>query len=125
MSLDPVVRLALRAGLSLLLATAAWHKLRDVGAFRAARVCERDPAPQPLAEPPSAGDMVGMDMRLERHHQVQTEFAHQRAVARHLLEDGIDQHRLAALVLGEKVGIGRGLRIEELAEQHRPSSLPG
>ena len=36
MSLDPAVRLALRAGLSLLLATSAWHKLRDVGAFRAA-----------------------------------------------------------------------------------------
>ena len=36
MSLDPAVRLALRAGLSLLFASAAWHKLRDVGAFRAA-----------------------------------------------------------------------------------------
>jgi hypothetical protein len=35
-TLDPAVRLVLRAGLSLLLATAAWHKLRDVGAFRAA-----------------------------------------------------------------------------------------
>ncbi|HSP97099.1 MAG TPA: MauE/DoxX family redox-associated membrane protein [Candidatus Dormibacteraeota bacterium] len=36
MSLDPTVRLALRAALSLLLGSAAWHKLRDVGAFRAA-----------------------------------------------------------------------------------------
>ena len=36
MSLDPVVRLALRIALSLLLGSAAWHKLRDVGAFRAA-----------------------------------------------------------------------------------------
>lgn len=36
MTLDPALRLALRAGLSLLLASAAWHKLRDVGAFRAA-----------------------------------------------------------------------------------------
>jgi Methylamine utilisation protein MauE len=36
MSVDPAVRLALRAALSLLLASAAWHKLRDVGAFGAA-----------------------------------------------------------------------------------------
>lgn len=36
MSLDPVIALVLRAGLSLLLGSAAWHKLRDVGAFRAA-----------------------------------------------------------------------------------------
>lgn len=36
MSLDPVLRLALRAALSLLLGASAWHKLRDVGAFRAA-----------------------------------------------------------------------------------------
>lgn len=36
MSLDPLLVLALRGGLSLLLATAAWHKLRDVDAFRAA-----------------------------------------------------------------------------------------
>lgn len=36
MSLDPAFRLALQASLSLLLASAAWHKLRDVGAFRAA-----------------------------------------------------------------------------------------
>jgi hypothetical protein len=35
-SLDPAVRLALRAALSLLMASAAWHKLRDVGAFRTA-----------------------------------------------------------------------------------------
>ena len=36
MSIDPALRLSLHAGLSLLLASAAWHKLRDVGAFRAA-----------------------------------------------------------------------------------------
>lgn len=36
MTLDPTLRLTLHAALSLLLASAAWHKLRDVDAFRAA-----------------------------------------------------------------------------------------
>lgn len=35
-SLDPALGLALRGGLALLLATAAWHKLRDLAAFGAA-----------------------------------------------------------------------------------------
>jgi hypothetical protein len=35
-TLDPAVRLTLHAALSLLLASAAWHKLRDAGAFRSA-----------------------------------------------------------------------------------------
>ena len=36
MSVDPLIALTLRGALSLLLGAAAWHKLRDVGAFRAA-----------------------------------------------------------------------------------------
>lgn len=36
LSLDPALGLALRGGLALLLGSAAWHKLRDLGAFRAA-----------------------------------------------------------------------------------------
>jgi hypothetical protein len=36
LSLDPALGLALRGGLALLLAAAAWHKLRDVDAFRTA-----------------------------------------------------------------------------------------
>lgn len=36
MSLDPALTWTLRAALSLLLGWAAWHKLRDVGAFAAA-----------------------------------------------------------------------------------------
>ena len=35
-SLDPALGLALRGGLVLLLGSAAWHKLRDLAAFRAA-----------------------------------------------------------------------------------------
>ncbi|MGH7291189.1 MAG: MauE/DoxX family redox-associated membrane protein, partial [Myxococcota bacterium] len=34
LTLDPALGLALRGGLALLLGTAAWHKLRDLGAFR-------------------------------------------------------------------------------------------
>lgn len=36
MTLDPLPALVLRAALALLFAAAAWHKLRDIGAFRAA-----------------------------------------------------------------------------------------
>lgn len=36
MTVDPTLRLTLHAALSLLLASAAWHKLRDVEAFRVA-----------------------------------------------------------------------------------------
>ena len=36
LELDPVLALALRGGLALLFAVAAWHKLRDLAAFRAA-----------------------------------------------------------------------------------------
>lgn len=36
MSVDPVVAGVLRAALALLILPAAWHKLRDLGAFRAA-----------------------------------------------------------------------------------------
>jgi len=36
LTLDPALSLALRGGLALLLAAAAWHKLRDLTAFRAA-----------------------------------------------------------------------------------------
>jgi hypothetical protein len=36
LTLDPVLGLALRGGLALLLGSAAWHKLRDLGAFRSA-----------------------------------------------------------------------------------------
>ncbi len=36
MTLDPVLGIVVRAALTLLFATAAWHKLRDVGPFRAA-----------------------------------------------------------------------------------------
>src|SRR5207248_10762098 len=43
-------------------------------------------------------------------------------IARRLLEHGIDEYGLARVAIGEQIGIGRRLRIEELAEyQHGQS----
>src|SRR5690242_16317307 len=55
-------------------------------------------------------------MRLERIEQLEIKLADQRGVARSLLEDGIDDHRLACFPVGEQVSVGRGLRVEELTE---------
>ena len=64
--------------------------------------------------------MVGMDMGFERIEQFQPQLVDQRRVAPHLLEHRIDDDRLAAFRIGQQIGVGRGGRIEQLAEdQHR------
>ncbi len=62
--------------------------------------------------------MIGVDVGVERVHELQVELADQGDVALHLLEHGIDEDRLARLLVGEQVRVGRGLGIEELSEQH-------
>ena len=60
--------------------------------------------------------MIGVDMGFERGDELEAQFVDQRRVAPHLLEDRIDQDRFAAFAAGEQIGIGRGLRIEQLPE---------
>ena len=61
--------------------------------------------------------MVGMDMGFQGGPQGQAEFAQQRAVAPGLLEHGVDQHRLPAAGIGQQIGVGRRLGVEELAKE--------
>ncbi len=89
-----------------------------VGALGAAGAGKRDTAAEPLLQEPGAGDMIGMDMRLQRPYELQSELGDERSVAADLLEHGIDQHRHARLGVADEIGIGRGLRVEELPEDH-------
>jgi hypothetical protein len=89
-----------------------------VGALRAARPGERDRRAQAPFEQRRAGDVVGMHVRFEREFELQAQFLDQRRVAPRVLEHRVDQHRLARERIGEQVGVGGGLRIEQLAENH-------
>lgn len=62
MSLDPVVAVAIRAGLALLLATSAFAKLRDVGAFAGA-VAGYRLLPIALAKP-AAGVFIAAELAI-------------------------------------------------------------
>src|SRR5712671_6034417 len=91
-----------------------------VGADRAAIARQRDLAAELALQHPRAGDVVGMDMGLERPGEAEPELGHQRRVAPHLLKYRIDEHRLAGLAVAEQVGVSRRGRVEQLAEdQHR------
>jgi len=83
-----------------------------VGTLGAAALRQRDPAAESPLENPCARNMVGVDMGFQSLKQPQLEFAHQRRVPARLLEDRVDQYRLATAAVAEKVGIGGGLRVE-------------
>ena len=68
--------------------------------------------------------MVGMNMGLQRELQLEAQFAHERAVSRRLLKHRIDENGFAPVAIPQQIGIGRGLRIEELSE-YQQSSLAG
>ncbi len=91
----------------------------EVGTRRTAGVGQRDPAAQPILHQPRAGDMIGVDMGLERPQELQPQLGHKRRIAPDLLEDGIDHHRLACRRAAQQVGVGRRYGIEELTKhQH-------
>ena len=98
---------------------------QPVRALGAGRRGERDAAAQPLLVQPRAGDVVRVHVRLERPGELQAELRHQRRVASRLLEHRVDQHRLARARVREQVGVGRGLRIEELAKDHYQPAMRG
>ncbi len=77
----------------------------SVGAVRTARARYCDAAAEPLLEHPGAGDVVGVQMRLQRPRQLEAQLLDERDVAPRLLEHRIDQHRLARRGIGEKVSV--------------------
>jgi hypothetical protein len=66
---------------------------------------------------PAAGHVIGMGMGVDRGHQLDAQFADQGEIAAVLLEDRVDDHPLAAGYVGQQIGEGAGVGIEQLAEE--------
>ena len=71
-----------------------------------------------VAQFAEAGDVVGMQMGIDRLDQLQIEFAQQLAVAVDLLQHGIEDQRLAAGAAGQQIAVGAGGAVEQLTEDH-------
>ena len=82
-------------------------------------------AARAVAQRAEAGDVVGVQVGIDRLHQLQVQFADELEVAIDLLQDGIDDQRLAATAGGEQVGVGAGRRLEQLTkDQNRLPRSP-
>src|SRR5690242_2871028 len=68
-------------------------------------------------------------MGFQSRHELEAELSEEGDIPPDLLEDRVDQHRLAARPIAQQIGVGRGLRVEQLTEyQHlspRPSDRRG
>ena len=71
-----------------------------------------------VAQRAEPGDVVGVQMRVDRLDQLEIELADELQIAVDLLEHRIDDQRLAAAPAGEQIGVGAGDAVEELAEDH-------
>jgi hypothetical protein len=69
-----------------------------------------------VTQRPQPGDMIGVQMRIDRLDQLQVQLAHQLQVAIDLLQHGIDDQCLTAAATRDQVGVGAGNRLKELAE---------
>ncbi|MCY1301398.1 hypothetical protein D9M70_510090 [compost metagenome] len=72
-----------------------------------------------VAQRPEPGDVIGMEMGIDRLDQPEVEFADELQVTLDLFQYRIDDQRLAALAAGDQVGIGAGHAVEQLTEDHR------
>ena len=63
-------------------------------------------AARALAQRVEPGDVVGMEMRVDRLHQPEIELLEQLDIAVDPLQHGIDDERLASMAAGEKIAIG-------------------
>jgi sulfite oxidase len=61
--------------------------------------------------------VVGVAVRVERGGEAQAELAQERRVPQVLLEDGVDEDRLARRLVGEQVAVRVRGRVEELAKE--------
>ena len=72
-----------------------------------------------VAQRAEAGDVVGVQMGVDRLHQPEIELLHQLQIAVDLLEHGIDDERFAAAAARQHVAIGARDAVEQLPEDHR------
>ena len=71
-----------------------------------------------VAQRAEPGDVVGVQMRVDRLDQPEIELADELEVTVDLFQHRIDDQRLAAAPAGEQVGVGAGYAVEQLAEDH-------
>ena len=71
-----------------------------------------------VAQRAEPGDVVGMQVRVDRLDQLEIELVHELQVAVDLLQHRIDDQRLAAAPAGEQIAVGAGDAVEQLAEDH-------
>ena len=74
-----------------------------------------------VAQRAQAGDVVGVQMRVDRLHELEVELLHQLEIAVDLLQHRIDDERFAAAPAGEDIAIGARDAVEQLPEDHRAS----
>jgi hypothetical protein len=63
-----------------------------------------------VAQRAEPGDVVGVDVRVDRLDQLEVELVDELQVAVDLLQDGIDDERLAAAATGQQVAVGAETR---------------
>ena len=66
---------------------------------------------------PAAGHMVGVGVGVDRGNQLDTQLANQGEITVVLLEDRINEQAFAATHIGEQVGEGAGIGVEELPKE--------
>src|ERR1700682_5439932 len=81
-------------------------------------------AARAVAERAQAGDVIRMQMGIDRFHQLQVELIHQLQVAVDLFENRIQDQGIAAAPAGQEIAVGSRHAVEQLAEDHGARS-PG
>jgi hypothetical protein len=76
-----------------------------IGARCAARRGKRDAAGEALLEQRSAGDMVGMHMRVQGKLQLQAQLLNHRPVAARLFEHRVDQHGFVGALVPQQIAV--------------------
>src|SRR5205085_10952608 len=74
-----------------------------------------------VAQRAEPGNVVGVQVRVDRLDQFQVELADQLEIAVDLLQHRIDDQRLAARPAGHQVGVSARYAVEQLAEDHGAS----
>src|SRR5215510_5797657 len=76
-----------------------------------------------VAQRAEAGDVVGMQVGVDRFHQLEVELTDELQIAINLLQHRIDDQRLAAAAAGDQVGVGARNTVEKLAKDHHTTPL--
>src|SRR6202012_3931766 len=71
-----------------------------------------------VAQFAEAGDVIGMQMRVDSLDQLEVELAQQVAIAIGLLQHGVEDQGFAAGAARQQIGVGAGNAVEELAKDH-------